>query len=70
MKTYKATIISTISGGNIEVKVTANSISQAVGIIKTLSYFKSFVNQPTNTAETEGYISRISQLTKQAYGKI
>ncbi len=70
MRTYKATIIPTISGGNIEVKVSANSVSQAVEIIKTLSYFKSFVNQPTITTEAENNLSRISQLRKQAYRKI
>lgn len=42
MKMYKAIIAPTVSGGNIEVKVSANSVSQATGIIKTLPYFKNF----------------------------
>ena len=46
MKIYKATIVPTVAGGNIEVKVSANSVSQAIGIIKTLPYFKSLVRQP------------------------
>ena len=36
MKTYKAIIVPTVAGGNIEVKVSANSVSQAIGIIKTV----------------------------------
>lgn len=46
MRTYKATIIPTVMGGNIEVKVSANSVSQIADIIKTLPYFNSFVKQP------------------------
>lgn len=44
MKTYKATIIPTVSGGNIEVKICANSQYQAQELIKTLPYFKAFAN--------------------------
>lgn len=47
MKTYKATIVPTVAGGNIEVKVFANSTTQVIGLIKTLPYFKSFAKQPT-----------------------
>lgn len=46
MRTYKATITPSISGGNIEVKISANSTSQAQELIKTLPYFKSFVRMP------------------------
>jgi hypothetical protein len=72
MKTYKATIVPTVSGGNIEVKISANSASQAVGLIKTLPYFKSFVKQPTITNEEsnkENGLSRLSQLAKKALAK-
>lgn len=42
-KTYKATIAPNVSGENIEVKRSANSIYQAKELIKQLPYFKSFV---------------------------
>ena len=65
MKTYKATIIPTVSGGNIEVRISANSASQAIGLIKTLPYFKSFVKQPTQEGK-ENHLSKISELIKKA----
>lgn len=46
MRTYKATITPSISGGNIEVRISANSVFQAQELIKTLPYFKSFVRMP------------------------
>lgn len=66
MRTYKATITPTISGGNIEVKVSANSISQAVGIIKTFPYFKSFVRQPVLEDNSNNF-RKITDLVKQAH---
>ena len=68
MKIYKATIIPTVSGGNIEVKISANSISQAAGLIKTLPYFKSFVKQPILESE-ENNLSKLADLVKKANAK-
>ena len=66
MRTYKAVITPTISGGNIEVKVSANSISQAIGIIKTLPYFKSLVRQPVQEGTEDNNLTKISDLIKNA----
>lgn len=69
MKTYKATIVPTVAGGNIEVKVSANSVSQAIGIIKTLPYFKSFVRQPVREGTEDNNLTKISDLIKKANAK-
>ena len=69
MRTYKAVITPTISGGNIEVKVSANSISQAIGIIKTLPYFKSLVRQPVQEGTEDNNLTKISDLIKKANAK-
>lgn len=69
MRTYKAVITPTISGGNIEVKVSANSVSQAIGIIKTLPYFKSFVRQPVQEGTEDNNLTKISDLIKKANAK-
>lgn len=53
MRTYKATITPSISGGNIEVRISANSTSQAQELIKTLPYFKSFVKMPLVVNESK-----------------
>ena len=66
---YKATIIPTVSGGNIEVRVPANSTTQALGIIKTLPYFKSFVRQPVTEEEKKSNLTTISDLLKKANAK-
>lgn len=69
MRTYKAVITPTISGGNIEVKVSANSVSQAIGIIKTLTYFKSLVRQPVQEYTEYNNLTKISDLIKKANAK-
>lgn len=69
MRTYKATIVPTISGGSIEVKVSANSVSQATGIIKTLPYLKSFVRQPVQEDTKENNLTKIADLIKRANAK-
>ncbi len=70
MKTFKATITPTISGGNIEVKISANNVIQATGLIKTLPYFKSFVRQPAITNEAfDNNLERLSQMAKQKQAK-
>lgn len=69
MKTYKAIIVPTISGGNVEVKVSANSTSQAIGIIKTLPYFKSFVRQPVQEHRKETNLTKVADLVKKANAK-
>ena len=69
MKTYKATIVPTVPGGKIEVKVSANSISQAIGIIKTLPYFKSFIKQPVQEGTEDNNLTKISDLIKKANAK-
>ena len=69
MKIYKAVITPTISGGNIEVKVSANSVSQAIGIIKTLTYFKSLVRQPVQEGTEYNNLTKISDLIKKANAK-
>ncbi|CCY63924.1 unknown [Clostridium sp. CAG:967] len=66
MKTYKALIVPTISGGNVEVKVSANSTSQAIGIIKTLPYFKNFVRQPVQEDTKENNLTKVADLVKKA----
>ena len=69
MKTYKALIVPTISGGNVEVKVSANSTSQAIGIIKTLPYFKNFVRQPVQEDTKENNPKKVADLVKKANAK-
>lgn len=69
MKTYKAIIVPTVAGGNIEVKVSANSVSQAIGIIKTLPYFKSLVRQPVQEGTEDNNLTKISDLIKKANAK-
>lgn len=69
MKTYKAIIVPTVNGGNIEVKVSANSVSQATGIIKTLPYFKSFLRQPIQENTKENNLTKIADLVKKANAK-
>ena len=70
MRTYKATITPTVSGGNIEVKISANNATQARDLIKTLPYFKSFVRQPFMTNEEEdNNLTKLSQLVKKAQAK-
>lgn len=58
MRTYKATITPTVSGANIEVRISANSTSQAQELIKTLPYFKSFVKMPFVVNESKMYNAR------------
>lgn len=69
MKIYKATIVPTVSGGNIEVRVSANSTSQATGLIKTLPYFRSFAKQPTQEGNKENHLTELSDLLKRANAK-
>lgn len=69
MKTYKAIILPTISGGNIEVKVSANSISQAAGIIRTLPYFKNFIKQPVQEGTKDNNLTEIRDLIRKANAK-
>ena len=69
MKIYKAIIVPTVAGGNIEVKVSANSVSQAIGIIKTLPYFKNFVRQPVQEGTEDNNLTKISDLIKKANAK-
>ena len=70
MRTYKATITPTVSGGNIEVKIPANSTYQAQELIKTLPYFKSFVRMPFMVNEAGGSTKRLEQLISQAQNKV
>ena len=70
MRTYKATITPTISGGNIEVKISANSVTQAQELIRTLPYFRSFVRMPSITnEESDNNLERLSQLNRKAQAK-
>ncbi len=62
MRTYKATITPTISGGNIEVKISANNVWQAHELIKTLPYFKSFVKMPFITNECDNNTQEDNEL--------
>lgn len=66
MKIFKATITPTVSGGNIEVKISANSYTQAQELIKTLPYFKSFVRMPSITNEANSLTTKLKQLISQA----
>ena len=70
MRTFKATITPTISGGNIEVKISANNATQARDLIKTLPYFKSFIRQPIMTnEEDENNLEKLSNLKQRAQRK-
>lgn len=62
MKTYKALITPTANGGNIEVKISANSAMQAQELIKTLPYFKSFIKMPFVVNETGGKLEQLISL--------
>ena len=66
MKTFKALIKPTVSGGNIEVKISANSTMQAQELIKTLPYFKSFVKMPSVVNETDKTLKDLEQLIVKA----
>ena len=57
------------SGGNIEVKVSANSINQAAGIIRTLPYFKSFIRQPVQENTKDNNLTELSDLIRKANAK-
>lgn len=67
MKIYKATIIPTVSGGSIEVKICANSQYQAQELIKTLPYFKCFAKYPMQ--EEKNNLTSVSDLIKRANAK-
>lgn len=69
MKTYKAIIVPTVAGGNIEVSVSANSATQAAGLIKTLPYFRTFAKQPTQEGNKENHLTELSDLLKRANAK-
>lgn len=69
MKTYKATIIPTVSGGNIEVKICANSQYQAQELIKTLPYFKAFAKKHPMQEDEKNNLTSISDLIKRANAK-
>lgn len=69
MRIYKAIIVPTVAGGNIEVRVSANSISQAIGLIKTLPYFKSFIKQPIQEENKDNHLTELSNLLKKANAK-
>lgn len=69
MRTYKSIITPTISGGNIEVKISANSTIQAKKLIETLPYFKSFVKQPVLEELEENHLTKLSELIKKAQAK-
>jgi len=69
MKTYKATITPTVSGGNIEIKISANSATQAQELIKTLPYFKSFVRMPFVVNEANYASDKLEKLIAQAQDK-
>lgn len=66
MKTYKAIITPTVSGGNIEVKISANSPTQARKLIETLPYFRSFIKQPIAEDMEDYNLSKLSGLVKKA----
>ena len=53
MKNYRATITPTVSGGNIEVTICANSVYQAQKLIETLKNEKSSDStQPLTASKT------------------
>ena len=67
MKKYRATIIPTIDGGNIEITICANNVYQAQKLIETLPYFKCFVKQPM--LEEENNLTKFADLVKKAQAK-
>ena len=69
MKYFKAVIIPTVPGGNIEVRISANSSTQAKKLIETLPYFRSFIKQPISEDMEDNNLSRLSDLIKKAQAK-
>ncbi len=69
MKTYTAVITPTVSGGNIEISISANNPTQARELIKTLPFFKSFVKQPVMINELTNNLTKLSSLIAQAQAK-
>lgn len=53
----------------MQTKVSANSVSQAAGIVKTLPYFKRFVKQPVQEDTQDNNLTKISDLIKKANAK-
>lgn len=53
VRLYKSVISPNVSGGNIPVKVYANSSNQARDLIKQIPYFKSFVSSPIAINESD-----------------
>lgn len=69
MTIYKATITPTVSGGNIEITMSANSPYQAKELIKTLPFFKSFARQPVRINELASNLTKLDKLMAQAQAK-
>ena len=58
MKVYKATITPTVSGGNIEISISANSAIQAQELIKTLPLSKEHEQKNAYSAELKSKIQK------------
>ena len=69
MRYFKAVITPTISGGNIEVKISANNTNQAKKLIATLPYFKSFVKHPVLEDMEDNNLTKLSNLIKKVQAK-
>lgn len=55
VRLYQALIRPNVIGGNILVKIYANSASQARDLIQKLPYFQSFINSPREINEATDY---------------
>ena len=55
VRLYQALIRPNVEGGNIPVKIYANSISQARNLIQRLPYFQSFISSPRVINEAFDY---------------
>ncbi len=55
VRLYQALIRPNVGGGNIPVKIYANSVSQARDLIQKLPYFQSFINSPMVINEATDY---------------
>ena len=69
MQDYKAIIAPTVSGGYIEVKISANSTTQAKKLIETLPYFRSFIKLPLLENIDDNNLTRLSNLVRKAQQK-
>jgi hypothetical protein len=55
VRLYQALIRTNVGGGNIPVKIYANSVNQARDLIQKLPYFQNFIGSPSVINEATDY---------------